>query len=529
MTLEAQAAKLSQREIIALLEAHNSYAERERQIQAKQAELERENQELKLQVQWWERQYFGEKSEKRIRETDPRQLSFVEGEDAPPEPAETVKGHQRRKRGKKRLEDQVTSEGLRFGPDVPVKTISVPNPELEGLKEGEDYEVIGTRETHKLAQRSPYVILRFVRQVVKLLPQKKIRCAPAPQAVLERSYADVSFLAGLLVDKFVYHLPLYRQHQRLTEAGILLSRQTLTNSAARAIELLEPVYYSQLSSILMSEVLLMDETPVKAGLKCRKKMKQGYFWPVYGDKDEVAFPFAASRKHKEVGKILGSYAKTLVTDGYEAYDRFAEKTEGLTHAQCWSHTRRAFLKAQSTAPPLVEEALRRIGKLYEFEDDIRQKKLTGGEKLAYRALHSRGEVTDFFFWLQAVMKRECLEPSNRFSKAANYALERQAGLEIFLSDPQVPIDTNEIERTIRPIPLGRKNWLFCWTELGAEHLGKIQSLLQTCRLQGVDPYTWLVDVLQRVDSHPAIDVHLLTPRLWKQNFADNPLRSPIDL
>lgn len=108
-------------------------------------------------------------------------------------------------------------------------------------------------------------------------------------------------------------------------------------------------------------------------------------------------------------------------------------------------------------------------------------------------------------------------------------MERQAGLEIFLSDPEVPIDTSEIERTIRPIPLGRKNWLFCWTELGAEHLGKIQSLLQTCRLQAVDPSTWLVDVLQRVDSHPAIDVHLLTPRLWKENFADNPLRSVVNL
>ena len=126
------------------------------------------------------------------------------------------------------------------------------------------------------------------------------------------------------------------------------------------------------------------------------------------------------------------------------------------------------------------------------------------------------------------MRRECLEPSNLFCKAANYAFERRAGLEVFLADPAVPIDTNEIERSLRPIPMGRKNWLFCWTELGADYLGKIQSLLQTCRLQQVDPYTWLVDVLQRIDTHPAFDVHLLTPRLWKENFATNPLRSDVD-
>jgi len=296
----------------------------------------------------------------------------------------------------------------------------------------------------------------------------------------------------------------------------------------RAIMLLEPVYYAQLSSILLSEVLLMDETYVKAGRAEKGKLNQAYFWPVYGDKDEVAFAFAQSRKHEEVWKVLGSYAKTLVTDGYEAYARFAEKTAELVHALCWSHTRRQFLKAETATPELVKEALIRIGKLYDYEAHMRKKKIRGPDKLAFRCEYSRPVVADFFSWLNEVMRKECLEPSNLFSKAANYALERRAGLEVFLSDPEVPIDTNELERIIRPIPMGRRNWLFCWTELGAEHVGKIQSLLQTCRLQGVDPYTWLVDVLQRVDTHPAFDVHLLTLRLWKDNFAVAPLRSAID-
>ena len=104
-----------------------------------------------------------------------------------------------------------------------------------------------------------------------------------------------------------------------------------------------------------------------------------------------------------------------------------------------------------------------------------------------------------------------------------------AGLRVFLENPAVPIDTNHLEREIRPIPLGRKNWMFCWTELGARTVGRIQSLLATCRLHQIDPYVYLVDVLQRIDSHPVLEVHLLTPRLWKENFAANPLRSDLSI
>jgi hypothetical protein len=121
-----------------------------------------------------------------------------------------------------------------------------------------------------------------------------------------------------------------------------------------------------------------------------------------------------------------------------------------------------------------------------------------------------------------------LLPTNPFGHAAQYALEWEAALKVFLAEPDVPIDTNHLEREIRPIALGRKNWLFCWTEVGARHVGIIQSLLASCRLQGIDAYVYLVDVLQRVDTHPALEVHLLTPRLWKQHFAERPLCSDLD-
>ena len=127
------------------------------------------------------------------------------------------------------------------------------------------------------------------------------------------------------------------------------------------------------------------------------------------------------------------------------------------------------------------------------------------------------------------LKDKALLPSNRLTKALNYVHKRKNALKLFLLDPEIPIDTNELERALGVIPLGRKNWLFCWTEVGAKYVGIFQSLIVTCKMQGVDPYTYLVDVLQRVADHPQSEIEQLTPRLWKRHFADSPLRSDLDL
>lgn len=133
----------------------------------------------------------------------------------------------------------------------------------------------------------------------------------------------------------------------------------------------------------------------------------------------------------------------------------------------------------------------------------------------------------FFAWAEAQLARAALLPSNPLTKALHYALERREGLSLYLDDPDVPIDTNHLEQALRPIPIGRKNWLFCWSEVGAEAVATLQSLIVTCRLHDIDPYEYLVDVLQRIDRHPAREVHLLTPRLWKRHFAADPLRSDL--
>lgn len=141
--------------------------------------------------------------------------------------------------------------------------------------------------------------------------------------------------------------------------------------------------------------------------------------------------------------------------------------------------------------------------------------------------HTKSVVDAFFNWAEQQLEHAALLPSNPLTKALHYALERREGLSVFLTDADVPIDTNHLQRALRPILMGRKNWLFCWSEVGAEAVATIQSLIVTCRLHDIDPYEYLVDVLQRIDRHPAANVHLLTPRLWKQHFADDPLRSDL--
>jgi transposase len=225
MTVEEQAATLHPTEIAALLV---------------------ENADLKRQVEWFKRQLFGRKSERRLREPDPQQLSLsgmlppsVPVDERPPPPTETVKAYQRRLRFA--AADGPDESGLRFDASVPVQEIVLPNPDVAALAP-DAYAVIGEKMTYRLAQRpGAYVLLKYIRPVIKRKETEELSCPPAPPAVFEKSRADVSLLAGLLIDKFRYHLPLYRQHQRLGHAGIRRSRGTLTQWVQRAAELLEPI------------------------------------------------------------------------------------------------------------------------------------------------------------------------------------------------------------------------------------------------------------------------------------------------
>ena len=487
---------------------------------------------LKHQLEWFKRQIFGAKSERFAPESDPNQLALgavlATVEPQPIEPRQSVPAHTRRVPQHDAAHD---AESLPFFDEsrVPMHTIEVFEPEIAAL-DPDQYEVIDNKVSYRLAQRpGSYIVFKYVRPVVKRRDTKQISCAPAPLGVIEGSRAEVSFVAGLLVDKFAYHLPFYRQHQRLNDAGITVSRPWLTQVGQKGISLLEPIYDAQFASIRGSRVIAMDETPIKAGRNGQGSMKTGYFWPVYGEHDEVCFPYFPSRAAQHVCTALGlnrNAQTVLLSDGYAAYQNYAKKT-GLTHAQCWAHTRRGFFEAQTIEPQDAQAALSQIQALYRVEEYIREHRLAGDSKRLHRLTYSKPIVQEFFEWIERQFERQGLLPSNPLTTALAYARERRLGLEVFLTDPDVPIDTNHLERALRAIPMGRKNWNFCWTELGAKHVGIVQSLIVTCRLHGIDPHAYLVDALQRVAIHPASRVAELTPRLWKQHFAANPLRSDL--
>ena len=349
--------------------------------------------ELRRSVSWFTRHVFGEKSEKLVLPEGQTQedLLALLGQElpAPPAPETETITYERRKRKKSR-DDAVTDEGLRFDEDVPMETILLPlSPEAQAIPE-DRREVIGEKVTYRLAQRpTSHVILKYIRSVIRDREDRpedgkkvKLFTAPAPANVLERSCADVSFLAGMLVDKFTYHLPLYRQHQRLLNNGITLARSTLTVQAGQAIDLLAPISDAQYKALLLNRVLAMDETPIKAGRKAPGKMRRGQLWPIYGEDDEVVFLYTDSRKHSHVRKILGDRFKgVLLSDGYEGYARYAEKMSGVTLANCWAHARRPFEGALKAEPEAAAKALKLIGLLYAHEERIREKELSGPEKL----------------------------------------------------------------------------------------------------------------------------------------------------
>jgi transposase len=514
MSNEERAAMMNQDEIVSLLVSHQ--------------DITRRFEALQQQLDWFKRQLFGAKSERHVSLDESRQLTLGEMAvpEAEPAPSVEVPAHRRTK-----AQAEAPDEGkLRFDDSVPVVRCELPADIPEDQLD--QYERIGEKINRLLAQTPGQF---FVREIVRPVYKKKaspdaiedeIVTAYPLSTVFHRSFADVSLLAGILVDKFRYHLPLYRQHQRMTACGVHISRGSLTHWVHRTCDLLVPIYEAQLQSIRASGVLAMDETPIKAGRKKNKppgkgQMAAGYFWPLYGDQDEVAFHFAPTRAHKVVDDLLKGFQGTLVSDGYDAYESFAARNAKVRHAACWVHTRRGFDKALSSDHTLADQALGRIAALYEAEQKLRS--LKPEQVLARRAVRCKPVVEDFFNWLRQIQAEQALLPSSPFAQAAAYALEREEALKVFLEDAAVPLDTNHLERQIRPIAVGRKNWLFCWTEVGAKYTGVAQSLISTCVLHGVNPWTYLVDVLQRLDTHPAAKVSELTPRIWKGKFGDNPI------
>jgi len=344
--------------------------------------------------------------------------------------------------------------------------------------------------------------------------------APAPARLIEGGLPTEALVAHVLVGKYADHLPLYRQCQIYARQGIELDRSTLADWVGRAAAELRPLHERLLEHLKRSSKLFMDEARAPVLDPGRGRTKTGYLWAVARDDrpwagtdpPAVAYLYAPGRGAEHAIRPLAGFSGILQVDGYAAYKGLADPARDggpVTLAYCWSHVRRRFYEiAQGGNAPIAEQALERLAVLYRIESTIRG--LAPEQRRTVRQDQSRPIVDDLRAWLDTTLAK--VPGRSRIAEAIRYALKLWSGLAVFLDDGRIEIDSNTVERSIRPIALSRKNALFAGSDQGGIHWGVIASLIETCKLNAVDPQTYLADVLTRlVNRHPARQIDQLMP------------------
>jgi transposase len=347
--------------------------------------------------------------------------------------------------------------------------------------------------------------------------------APAPNRLIEGGLPTEAAVAQVLVARYADHLPLYRQAQGLARQGLEIGREVLAGWLGAAAFEVRPVV-ARLREILLGSVrLFADETTMPVLDPGRGQTKKGFAWAIarddrpWGGTDPpaVVFHYAPGRGAEHARALLAGYTGILQCDGYAGYKGLAapkDGDEGATLVYCWSHVRRAFFDlAKKKTAPIAEEALRRIAALYAIEDEVRGK--PPDTRRATRQVRSRPLVADLFAWLERQLAR--LPGGGPTAKAIRYALNHRDGLERFLEDGRAEIDSNVVERAIRPVVLSRKNALFASGDDGGRRWADIASLVETCKLNGVNPQVYLTDLLTRlVNGWPQSRIDELMPWHW---------------
>ena len=347
--------------------------------------------------------------------------------------------------------------------------------------------------------------------------------SPAPARLIEGGIPTEALVAHVAVARYADHQPLYRQAQMMARQGVMVDRSTLALWMGYAAAEVAPVVARLREIVLGSARLFADETVVPVLDPGRGRTKQGYFWAIarddrpWGGPDPpaVVYRYAPGRAHQYATALLGNYRGILQCDGYAAYKQLVGRVgdnDRVTLAFCWSHVRRGFYDlAKTKAAPIATEALSRIASLYRIETEIRGK--SAEHRLAARQTDSRPLVIDLHTWFEAQLVK--LPGRSPTAKAIRYALNHWDGLQQFLEDGRIELDTNSVERSMRPVALSRKNSLFAGSDEGGENWAALASLTETCKLNRVNPHTYFTELLTRlVNRWPQSRIDQLMPWLW---------------
>jgi len=470
--------------------------------------LRAENAALKFRIAEFERMIFGSKSEKFIPVAGQIPLFDVPEESIPPV-VKTIEKHQR----------VTSSESPKGIPSRDVLPAHLPRIEKVIEPEGKDdsWVKIGEEISEVLEYTPPVLgVLRTIRPKYKVVgEQSLIKIADLPSRPIEKGMPGPKLLAYIIVSKFVDHLPLYRQIQILKRLGIELSASTVGGWVEKSCCLLELLYDELKKEVLSALYLQADETTIKVQDKTKKgTTHQGYYWVYHSPEKHLAlFDYRPGRSREGPRDILQDFKGFLQTDGYGAYNEYS-KNEKITLVGCMAHARRYFEKAKIVSKVLAEEAMIYIQKLYEIERIIVNKELKNDEIVKIRTEKALPILNDMHKWLEDNV--HLTTPKSPIGIAFNYSLKRWDKLKVYISNANLNIDNNLVENSIRPVALGRKNYLFAGSHKAAQRSAMLYSFMLSCKMNDVNPQEWLTYVLNNIAETKKSDLYKLLPTNYKK-------------
>ena len=476
--------------------------------------LYEKSESLQFQLDQLKKMIFGSKSERFVPEVALEQTSLDFG-DTPKvkkeEPAtETITYERKKNNGKKPSRQPLPAHLER------VVQVIEPEEDVTGLIS------IGKEVTEELEYTPAKLFVRqFVRvKYVKQQGEKtKVLIGKLPERPLPKCIAGPMLLAAIIVAKFVDHLPGYRQSQMFKRQGIDIPDSTLCGWINAIGRLLKALYEAHKKKVLLSIYLLADETPVRV-LESGKpgSTHKGYYWAYYDPVNKlVLFDYRPGRGKEGPKEILKNFKGHLQTDGYAVYNEYGSK-KGITLMHCWAHARRKFAEAQGNDRAKADYVLAEIQKLYALEREIKETNPNETEVLAMRKERALPVIEGLKQWM--ITNKPLVRPKSVIGKAIDYTLSRIDALKVYTTDAKLQIDNNLVENSIRPIAIGRKNYLFAGSHQAAENAAIFYSLFATCKAQGINPYTWLAETLKKIGTHPVNRIEELLPG-WKPESTDS--------
>ncbi len=340
--------------------------------------------------------------------------------------------------------------------------------------------------------------------------------AEMPPRPLEGCKVGAGLLAQILMQKYQFHLPLYRQEEVFQEAGLWIPRQTLCDWVLAAAFELGPIRDELMRQIRAGPIMQLDDTPVK----CKGPKGSGYFqaylWTLVNPEVAgVVYQFTSGRSSALIAPLLGSFEGYLVGDGYSGNFAATKDLDGLVlHGGCWAHTLRKFRDATKEASKMAKLYMSDIRELYDLEDEANDQGMSAEQRVDHRQSRARPI-------LARILRRtrgwkDIFSSSGKMGEAIKYLRNQWKTLKCFLLDGRIPLDNNACERAIRPIAIGRKNWLFAGSVRGGEAAAIMYSLVESCRQAQISPWAYLKDVLERLSTHPASEIADLVPARWAE-------------